>query len=399
MNWIQNKKIFSSPYFYAGLISVIVIIITMQGIYADKKAFYEGGIKYPNYNNYVIFKTSFIHLINHQNLYDYYWEEHWDLFKYSPTFALLIAPFAFLPDYLGLLAWNLLNALVFFSAIWLLPIKQKGKIIFIFCFVLFELITSMQSSQSNALIAGLIIHAFNFLEKDKISLAALFIVLTFFIKVFGIVALVLFIFYPGKLRAVIYTALWFVVLFFLPLIIISLNDLTAQYHNWIYLLKNDHSESIGISVAGWLSSWFNLYGKNTILLVGMLLFCLPLLKYRYYSEQKFRLFFLSSILIWIVIFNHKAESTTFIIATTGVVIWFFSGKITLLNAGLLTLTFILTILSPTDLFPRGLRKAYVVPFALKALPCILIWIKLSMDMLLFTCSHKWNPLQRLRTCS
>lgn len=383
MKLLQNKKIFGSPYFYAGLITIIVIIITLQGIYADKKEFYEGGIKYPNYNNYVIFKTSFLHLLNNQNLYDYYWDEHWDLYKYSPTFALLMAPFAFMPDFAGLFAWNLLNGLVFFFAIWLLPIKDRRKTLLIILIVIIELITSMQSSQSNALVAGLIILAFNFLEKNKIGWAALFVVLTFYIKIFGIVALVLFLFYPGKLKAFFYTVFWLVVLFFLPLIIISPNDLIAQYQNWFYLLRNDHSESIGISVAGWLSSWFDFKAKNIILLTGTLLLCLPLIRYKNYSFQKFRLFFLSTILIWVVIFNHKAESTTFIIAVSGIVIWFFSGKITPINLALLILTVILTILSPTDLFPKSVRNNYIVPYALKALPCILIWLKITIELLLY----------------
>jgi hypothetical protein len=40
-----------------------------------------------------------------------------------------------------------------------------------------------------------------------------------------------------------------------------------------------------------------------------------------------------------------------------------------------------TVLSPTDLFPRFLRKAYVVPYVLKAVPCIFVWARLTYELL------------------
>src|SRR5580658_9739822 len=47
------------------------------------------GTHQTYYNNYVIFKYSFFHLIDGKNLYGIYPDDHWDLFKYSPTFAFL----------------------------------------------------------------------------------------------------------------------------------------------------------------------------------------------------------------------------------------------------------------------------------------------------------------------
>lgn len=42
--------------------------------------------------------------------------------------------------------------------------------------------------------------------------------------------------------------------------------------------------------------------------------------------------------------------------------------------------FILTSMSPSDLFPAFIRKNYVQPYALKALPCVLVWFKLVYEM-------------------
>jgi hypothetical protein len=125
---------------------------------------------------------------------------------------------------------------------------------------------------------------------------------------------------------------------------------------------------------------FGLSFKTTVLLAGAVLFCIPLLRYKFFSDLKFRLFFLSSILIWIVIFNHKAESPTFIIAITGAAIWFFSQKVTTLNLILLILAFLLSVLSPTDLFPAYIRDHFIAPYNLMALPCLLIWLKITFDL-------------------
>ena len=53
--------------------------------------------------NFEIFRTASRHLLSGQDLYAEYPAEHTDRFKYSPTFALLFAPFAWLPWPLALL--------------------------------------------------------------------------------------------------------------------------------------------------------------------------------------------------------------------------------------------------------------------------------------------------------
>jgi hypothetical protein len=145
------------------------------------------------------------------------------------------------------------------------------------------------------------------------------------------------------------------------------------------MLAQDHSASFGLSVFGWLHSWFGIEGyKNLILLAGVLVFLLPLLKFRQFRQSRFRQFFLSGILLWVVLFNHKAESPTYIIAVTGVTIWFFIQEFRIGNLILLMLVFVFTVLSPTDIFPRN---TFVEAWCLKAVPCILVWMKLTFDML------------------
>lgn len=101
----------SSFFFFSGIF-VVSIIISAQAYYQGGKKFNDDGPAYTRYNNYVIFTSASKHLSEGSNLYKSYPEEHWDLFKYSPAFALFMSGFAVFPDLPGLILWNLLNILV-----------------------------------------------------------------------------------------------------------------------------------------------------------------------------------------------------------------------------------------------------------------------------------------------
>ncbi len=383
---VEKVKVLQRPYLLLALFALITIGITAQSFLKKLKTFDESGLQYTHYNNYVIFKNSFYHLQQNKDLYQLYPEEHWDLYKYSPSFAVLMAPMAVLPDGLGLLCWNLLNVLLLFYALWKLPTQTNRTRLMMLALVLIELITSTQNSQSNGLIAGLLICAFTLLEKNKGMWASLLIVLSVFIKLFGGLAFALFLFYPNKVKHFAYTALWTIILTLLPLIFVSTEQLIFLYKSWWNLLQSDHGISTGLSVAGWLSTWFGIEAKSEVVLIGIVLFCLPLLNIRAYQELLFKKLFLASILIWVIIFNHRAESATFVIAVSGIGIWAFSQQLSKINLSLLLLAIIFTILSPTDLFPRAIRNNYVVPYVLKAVPCILIWMKILFEMIVYKTS-------------
>ncbi len=360
---------------------VFAVAASTQVVLLGKKTFSEGGREYSHYNNYMIFKYSFHHLVQDKDLYIHHPDEYHDLFKYSPSFALAFGLFALFPDFIGILLWNLINALVIYYAMFSLPnltTRVKASMLLI---IIIELMTSMQNTQCNALIAGLIIMAFVMLERERPFVATLCIVSTIFIKIFGIVAFALFILYPRKGKLVLYSLCWFVIFLSLPLLVVNFSHLKFLYSSWFYLLVNDHSVSEGISVIGWLDSWFSLnISKGFIVAIGTVFLCVPFLRVKQYKNYSFRLLALSSVLIWMIIFNHKAESATFIIAMSGVVIWFFSQERKTGDLILLILAFILTSLSPTDIFPRTFRTNFIRRYTLKAVPCILIWFRILYEL-------------------
>jgi hypothetical protein len=339
------------------------------------------GRQLTEYNNYLIFKGSWFHLLEGKNLYGLFPAEHWDFFKYSPTFALFMGFIAYLPDMLGLSIWNILNAITVFLAIRMLPFKNKVQCLLLW-FLAQELLTTLQNTQSNGLMCGLMIAAYASMQRGKSVWGTLWLVLATYIKVYGAVGFCLFLFYPGKPRFILYAAMWTIIFAALPLLVTPLQTLIWQYQNWVFLLKSDASAATGLSVAGWLKSWFGIMESKTFVSVaGLVLFFVPLVRFRMYKDEVFRLLFLAFMLLWVIIFNHKAESSTFVIAVAGVGIWYFAMPKTVWRKTVLWTVFIFTCLATTDIFPPYVKKHFIYPYTIKAVPCIIAWVAVLIDIM------------------
>jgi hypothetical protein len=88
-------------------------------------------------------------------------------------------------------------------------------------------------------------------------------------------------------------------------------------------------------------------------------------------------------MIGVVIFSSSAESSTFVIAVTGIGVWYIiqDGANKKFNNLLLGFVIILTSLSATDLFPPYIREHIILPYSLKALPCFVVWCVLVYQLL------------------
>jgi hypothetical protein len=310
-----------------GFISVRNLSLPWGDLFAD------GGF-YGHYNNYIIFKQSFFHLIKHQDLYIHYPQEQYDLFKYPPTFALLFAPFSILPDSMGYTLWTAINLLLPVFAIFRLQgVSNKGILAFS-TLLLLEGFTSALNSQSNGLMLGLLLFAFVAMQNGKISQAVLFIWLTAFIKLFGVLFFAMLLVFPGAFRkSLVRIPVIFVVLYLLPLPILGWDGLQQQYASMFNLLAHDHGYFVKYSVMGWLKQWFGLKpNKNLVLMLGLGMQCIPLLilivKQKLWRNgslerlnpdglKRGQFLFAASWLLWMVIFNHMAESATYVIAVGG----------------------------------------------------------------------------------
>lgn len=387
-------RILSNKRAYAIILGVIAIVVTTQ----------EYLLHY--FNNFIIFIQSFPHLIHHQNLYIPYPKEYGDVFLYSPTFALFMAPFYYLPAWLSLAVWTSINCFAIYFALTMLPGVDSRKRILIFLIIVMELVTSLQNTQTSAMLAAFMALAFIFFERKKVFWAAFFIVLASFIKVYCLAAAVLFFLYPRRAGFILYMVLWTVIFAILPVIVIPFKQLVIQYQNWLEQILAVHkSEDTGInpnlikpplSVMGWLKTWFHLNPPAIyIQSCGLVLLLLPLFRFRLYKDLRFKYFLLSSVLIFCMIFNHIAESPSYIIAVLGVAIWFAWEKKNAISWILMVLAFVFTVILATDIFPEYIRHNYGIPYVWKAVPCILIWFWIQYRMLCtrdFEIEFKQKPL-------
>ncbi|MEQ1744313.1 MAG: glycosyltransferase family 87 protein [Saprospiraceae bacterium] len=365
---------------------LVALVVSVHTVFKGPNAY-----GYTSYENYVIFKNSFSHLTQGLNPYAPYPAVQWDLFKYSPAFSLSMAPFSVLPDVVGLALWNLVNTIPLLWGVLRLPVLAPAQRYFVAWFVLPELIVSLQNSQSNGLTVALVLWAWIALERKSPVQGAWWSVAGGFLKIFGIFAAVPALIYPRQARFALATVAWTALMVAVPLVVVSPEQLWQVYGWWIELLRSDHNASVGLSVMGWLQTWFGLIAPKTAIMLiglGLLLACTWSVFRRGRAApdglppETDRIRLWSALLLWMVVFNHKAESPTFVIALCGVALWYQSlQKPVIWERILLWTAFVLASVSPTDIFPRALREALVQPYVLKAVPCIAIWAVLTATLL------------------
>lgn len=372
---IQINKTIAQTVRNESLIYVVygVIVVAVSLI----KVFLTEG----SFNNYDIFRFAFFHLTEGQNLYEAHPEAHFDLYKYSPGFALFMAPFWFLNRTLGVISWNLLNAL--------LPLVMLGRMKFdlparwfFALFILFEMVTSVQNAQSNGLMLALMMWAFKALEQEKPKSFALAISLGVSIKLFaGVMVLMLF-FHKQGFKWLIFSAVTGLVFLILPSFVTGIEPLWKLYVSWFDLLAGDAPHALNYSLMSFFERTAGFVLPNAIwLIAGMVLLVLPLYRRQQQQYYKWRLTYFALMLVWVVLFNHKTESPTFVIAMAGAALYYLSSSKTVEYKVLMVIVFIFTGLVATDIFPYAVRENFIKPYSIKVLPCIILFIYILKDLL------------------
>ena len=372
-----HKPFFSNPRTLFGLWTLLAVVAGLTKMAPHR------------HNNFLIFRGVFWHTIQKLSLYDFYPTEYNDHNHYGPIFSLVIAPFAVVPDAIGLLGWLVVLALGMYYAVRRLPLEE-GRQIFLYWFCAHELLTALQMQQFNIAIAAIIIGSFAAIEKGREVTAAFLIVLGTFVKLYGVVGLAFFFFVKRKPRFILALIGWSVVCFVAPMLISSPEYVVGQYVEWYERLAAKNGENTfslmqNISLLGMIrkASGSASYSDLLVILPGLTLFGLPYLRFGQYRHLAFRYAILSSVLLFVVLFSTGSESSTYIIPFAGIALWYTTSpwKRSGWDVALLVFAFVLSSLSPSDLFPRSLREAYVLPYALKALPPTLIWLRLSYELL------------------
>ena len=351
-------------------------------------------------NNFLVFRGVFWHAWNGTSLYAPYPLEHNDTNYYGPLFSLLVAPFAVTPLFIGLLLWLLCLVLVLWMAVRHSQFTYRQQL-FIYWFCAHELLTAIYMQQFNIAIAAIILLSYWLIEKERDFWAAFCIMLGTMVKLYGIVGLAFFFFSKHKGRLVLSLAFWAAVMLVAPMVISSPEYVIGQYGEWLTALTSKNGENLdsiaqNISTLGLFRriSGCMTYSDLWILVPALALFALPYLRFPQYKNVAFRQTLLASVLMFTVLFSTGSESSGYIIAFVGIVVWYTAAPWTRnrWDIALLVFAFVLSSLSPSDLFPAYLRKEWVQPYALKALPVTLIWLKLCWEM----ATKDYGEIEKLR---
>jgi hypothetical protein len=305
-----------------------------------------------------------VHLRAGQDLYAAYPNEQGtedrDRFKYSPTAAMFFAPFALLPFVAGLLLWTVLNALALYFAVDRLIPGRDGTFALLIVFP--SLIAAIQSTSSNALIAALMVASFVALEGDRLVRSSTAIAAGALMKLYPAAAVPFVLLQPKPLRALAKLALVVAALLALPLLVTSPTELLHQYKSWTAILLGDAGDlTFARSIMVVWRNWTGAVTPNWIIqIVATGILVTPIAFRRsQWSNPAFRKSMLASLLIYVVIFNHQAENSSYVIASVGLAVWYLNSERTLIRTLLLVLCLV----------------------GLEAIPYTLVWFWLQFDLL------------------
>ena len=252
----NNKFLTALKSFFLNKRNIIIIYFIV--------AIVDAILKYQknSINNYLIFKNVFNHFVNSTNLYSEYPEEYFDSNHYGPFFSIIIAPFALIPDWLGCIMWNVFNVTVLLYAIFKLPVNKNYQII-IALICINEVSTALVSYQFNVAITGMLLLTFIFLEKNKLFLASITIVISTLTKLYGVIGFAFFFFIKNKPKFILIFLLVLTTLFFLPSFLSSSSFLLQSYLDWkTSLLEKANINTTNfiadISFFGLINAWFGI---------------------------------------------------------------------------------------------------------------------------------------------
>ena len=372
-------KILLNPKYIFGVYLIIAVATALSKYFRGSYAI----------NNYLIFKNVFLNTYHQSNLFSEYPDRFFDMNHYGVFFSILIAPFALMPDWLGITLWNAANTFIFIYAIHKLPFSDAKKALFaLFC--LQEYITAALSLQFNIALTGLLLLSAIYIYERKETKSVTAILVGVFVKIYGIVGFSQFFFIKNKTKFIVSGLIIAGVFFVLPMLYSSPQFVIQCYSDWYQSIieKNSANQTLGnmqdISLMGFFRRILGDASISNVIFLafGLPLFALPYIRIQQYKNYAFQLMILASTLLFLVLFSSSSESPTYIIAVTGVLIWFFLQKErTPFIIGLLVFVIIFTCFSTSDLFPKFVKKNYIIKYSLKAVPCIVIWLRVIYELL------------------
>lgn len=389
------------------------------------------GLHMHNFNNFLIYKFTYWHALDGKSIFENH-GDHFDVNHYGPIFSFIIAPFTIISNtitsmdnpllWVDVFLWHLALGMFLWWAIHKMPLTAMQKVVVIW-FTAHEMLNALGMSQFNVATAAMILLTYAAIHQGKEIWAAFWIVLGTLVKIYGIVGLAFFFFVKNKPKFILWLVVWTLVLMALPMPFFGAEYVAGQYVEWFKCLSEKGQENllsdfqnisllgmvrkIGYACSAGLAGYYEVFesaGKNPdvtnwwwstwndlwLIIPAIIYSALPWLRFKQYQHHAFQLMCLALVLMFVNIFSTGAENSSYIISMLGVAIWFIAvpWKRSRLDWCLLIFCFILTSLSSTDLFPGDIRTYWIRAFSLKALPVVIIWLKLVWEM----CTRDYRDL-------
>lgn len=367
--------------------SVLITIWVLLGLITGLKQYLISDV-HSHINNFIIFKSSTSHFFNRVPLYLEYPKEYFDLYLYGPIFAILMAPFSWMPLGMSVVVWNLFNSVALYFAIQNLPIRLEKRATILWIIVNSS-ITALLNTQFHGLCISMILWSYIYVHRGRDFWAACLIVLGILIKFYGIVGLAFFFFSKTRLQFFYYLLVWLIIWGAIPMFFGGFNDGIQAYQDWIEILthKNDLNSNIqnlrtDVCVMGMFRRIFEDANLSNLwfLIPSMLLNAIVYFQPQKWFQLDFQLRILAFVIIYLMLASTGTESPTLIMAFPGVGLWFILGPKNWFRWGLLLTTLLISSFSPTDLFPRIIRETLINQYALMILPLLIVWVVLAYDL-------------------
>ncbi|MGD0655382.1 MAG: glycosyltransferase family 87 protein [Thermoguttaceae bacterium] len=247
-----------------------------------------------------------------------------DIYRYSPTFAVVFTPFSLLPDWLGASLWGVLNIAVTLSALRLLvreilpgawPPRREAWFLGL---TALGSMSGIWSGQINSLLLAIVIFAAAAIKYNRWWTASFLLALPVFIKIWPMaVVLLLMACWPRRLswRFIIFAA----ALALLPFLTRPFNVVVGQYQEWYSSLMTDQIQERWPGFRDAWTIWENLWppvslrGYQALQLAsaaGVLLWCLYQRR-RITSTGRLLMAIISIWVSWQLLFGPGAEQLTY----------------------------------------------------------------------------------------
>ncbi|TGX58583.1 hypothetical protein E5O89_22930, partial [Escherichia coli] len=120
MKYLQSVTLFLKKPFFSDRRTLLGLWLLLPVVAAL--------IKISKHNNFLIFRYVYWHTVEQLPLYIPYPDQYADTNHYGPFFSLVIAPFALLPTWWGLLFWEVALSLFLFYAVKSLPLPHRKHV-------------------------------------------------------------------------------------------------------------------------------------------------------------------------------------------------------------------------------------------------------------------------------